>query len=101
MAILFYTKNSPYYTTPVTGFYLDVITFRNIPNLPSDVKFTVTSQYANRPDLLAYDLYGDQKLWWVFAVRNKNVIQDPIYDLFAGQVIYLPQPDTLAIVLGN
>ena len=101
MAISKYTKNSPYYTTPITGFYLDVINFRNIPNVSNDVQFTITSQYANRPDLLAYDLYGDPKLWWVFAVRNKNVIQDPIYDLYAGQVIFLPQPSTLKVVLGT
>jgi hypothetical protein len=44
---------------------------------------------------MAYDLYGDEKLWWVFAVRNKDVIQDSIYDMLAGQRIYLPTTNTL------
>lgn len=96
-----YSKTSPYYTTPLMGNYLDFLNFRNLPNVTSDVKFTVTSQYAYRPDLLAYDLYGDQNLWWIFAVRNKNVIKDPIYDMYAGQEIYLPQRQTIDQALGN
>lgn len=96
-----YSKTSPYYATPVIGSYLDIIKFKNIPNITNDVKFVVTAQYANRPDLLAYDLYGDTSYWWVFAVRNKNVIKDPVYDLYAGQEIYLPQMSTLKSVLGS
>jgi len=95
-----YSKNSPYYGTPINGFYLDVNNFRNLPNVSNDVQFVVTSQYANRPDLLAYDLYGDATLWWVFAVRNKDIIKDPVYDLYAGQAIYLPQMQTLKTILG-
>lgn len=96
-----YSKYSPYYTTPITGSYLDIINFRNLPAVTNDVLFTVTSQYENRPDLLAFDLYGDVTLWWVFAVRNKDVIKDPIYDLYAGQQIYLPQLPTIRSALGN
>ena len=95
-----YSKSSAYYTTPITGNYLDIISFRNIPNVSNDLKFSITSQYANRPDLLAFDLYGDVNLWWVFAVRNKDVLKDPIYDFYAGQEIYLPQQQTLKEVLG-
>lgn len=96
-----YSKYSPYYTTPIAGSYLDIINFRNLPAVTNDVLFTVTSQYENRPDLLAFDLYGDVDLWWVFAVRNKDVIKDPIYDLYAGQQIYLPQLPTIRSALGN
>lgn len=95
-----YLKSSPYYTTPITGNYLDVIRFRNIPNLSTDVKYAITSQYEYRPDLLAFDLYGDVNFWWVFAVRNKDVLKDPVYDFYAGQQIYLPTPNTLREVLG-
>jgi hypothetical protein len=95
-----YLKSSPYYTTGILGNYLDIISFRNIPSVPTDLKFTITSQYANRPDLLAFDLYGDVNLWWVFAVRNKDVLKDPIYDFYAGQEIFLPQQPILREVLG-
>jgi hypothetical protein len=95
-----YTKLSPYYTTPISGSYLDIANFRQISGETNDVQFTVTSQYEFRPDLLAYDLYGDVNLWWVFSVRNKDIVKDPIYDLFAGQIIYLPKLSTLKNTLG-
>ena len=90
-----YSSSSPYYSTHNTGAYLDVLTLRNIPNVASDVEYEILVQHEYRPDLLAYDLYGDAKLWWVFAVRNKDKIKDPVYDLYAGQRIKLPQLETL------
>ena len=95
-----YSKLSPYSTTQIAGSYLDIINFRNISAEVDDVLFEVTSQYEFRPDLLAFDLYNDSNLWWVFAVRNKNIIIDSIYDLYAGQTIYLPKLSTLQRVLG-
>ena len=95
-----YGKLSPYYSTPINGSYLDVITFRNLVIEPDDKSFEVTSQYEFRPDLLAYDLYGYSDLWWVFSVRNKDIIQDPIYDMYAGQIIYLPKLASLRAALG-
>ena len=95
-----YSKTSPYYTTPVTNGYLDVMEFRDLPNERNDTLFEVTATYENRPDLLAYDLYQDAGLWWVFAVRNKRTIKDPVYDLKAGVKIYLPKMSTIKSVLG-
>lgn len=95
-----YSTTSPYFATKTTGSYLDVMTFRNIPSLDSDIEYEILSQYENRPDLLAYDLYGDPNLWWVFAVRNKDIIKDPIYDMYPGQKIKLPTLETLKSVLG-
>ena len=95
-----YSKLSPYYTTPFNGSYLDVLDLRNLTAEADDVQYTITSQYEYRPDLLAYALYNDSALWWVFAVRNKDTIKDPIYDLYAGRTIYLPKITTLQQVLG-
>ena len=95
-----YSTSSPYYNTSQTNGYLDIISFRDIPSQVDDVLFEVTKTYENRPDLLAYDLYGSVNLWWVFSVRNKSVIKDPIYDLVAGVNIYLPKMSTLTAVLG-
>lgn len=95
-----YSKTSPYYNTSIENNYLDVINFRDIPKEKDDVLFEVTATYEHRPDLLAYDLYKDHKLWWVFAVRNKSVIKDPVFDLRAGTKIYLPKASTLQKVLG-
>lgn len=95
-----YSKTSPYFTTNITGSYLDLLSLRDIPTQSDDILFTVTQQYANRPDLLAYDLYSDVNLWWVFAVRNKSVIKDPVFDMLPGQKIYLPKLSTINSVLG-
>lgn len=95
-----YSLTSPYYSTVQTTGYLDIMNFRDIPAQQDDVLFNLTKNYEHRPDLLANDLYGDVSLWWIFAVRNKSVIQDPIFDMRAGIRIYLPQMHTLKSVLG-
>ena len=95
-----YNKSSPYYTTEITNGYLDIMSAREIPGQRDDILFTVTKNYGYRPDLLAYELYGDVNLWWVFAVRNKNIIKDPLFDFEAGLKIYLPKLSTLKTSLG-
>ena len=95
-----YTKTSPYYNTSMVNNYLDVINFRDIPKERDDILFELTATYEYRPDLLAYDLYKDQSLWWVFAVRNRSVIKDPVFDMVAGVKIYLPKASTLQRVIG-
>ena len=95
-----YSKSSPYYATGQFGVFLDVLNFREIPKLPSDVEFSINSVYEFRPDLLAYDLYGDQSLWWVFAVRNPNVIQDPVFDFVAPTIIYVPSKQVIQRSIG-
>jgi len=95
-----YSLSSPYYSTPQAAGYLGIMNFRDIPVQNDDVLFVLTKNYEHRPDLLASDLYGDVGLWWIFAVRNKSTIQDPIFDMTAGTAIYLPQLRTLKTVLG-
>lgn len=95
-----YSSTSPYATTTDNGSYLDLLSLRNIPSNADDVPWVVTSPYMHRPDLLAYDLYGDAGYWWVFAVRNKGVIKDPVYDLVPGKTIYLPTANNLRAAIG-
>jgi len=95
-----YKNTSPYYTTDLTGGYLNIMSTRYIPDKIDDLLFEVPNTYENRPDLLAYDLYKDVGLWWVFAVRNPSIIKDPVYDLVAGIKIYIPQLTTIKSALG-
>jgi len=95
-----YNTTSPYYLTPQTSWSLDIWSPRLIPKMDTDAPFVVTQIYNNKPDLLAYDLYGTTRLWWVFAVRNPNLINDPIYDLVTGLEIMVPQPASLKSLLG-
>ena len=100
MATVQYAKTSPYAKTTFNNDRLDVATLPNIPKKADDVAFTINKTYQYRPDLLAYDLYGDPSLWWVFAMRNPNAIQDPIFSMKVGVQIYLPKKETLQGVLG-
>jgi hypothetical protein len=95
-----YNSFSPYYTTSLVNGYLDVMTFRDIPGQTDDTLFEIVSTYEFRPDLLAHDLYQETKLWWVFAMRNKEILKDPIYDMTAGTKIYLPKLSVIKRVLG-
>jgi hypothetical protein len=95
-----YSKLSPYFTTERFGAFLDVLKQRPITKNASDVKFTINAIYQYRPDLLANDLYGDPALWWVFAMRNPNIIKDPIFDFKAGRTIFIPKSDNLMTALG-
>ena len=95
-----YSNTSPYFTTNENSISLDFLKPRTITALDSDIVYTITRTYAYRPDLLAYDLYGTPRLWWVFAQRNPNVIEDPIYDFEPGRVIQLPKLSSLKNDLG-
>jgi alpha-L-fucosidase len=95
-----YSTSSPYYTTPVTNSYLDVLTIRPVSAEVDDFLYTIEAQYTYRPDLLAYDLYGDPNLWWVFIQRNLDVLQDPILDFVPGTQIYICKNSSLRSALG-
>ena len=95
MANSIYNKNSLYSKTRAVNNFLDVANFPQIPKLADDVIMTVNKTYQFRPDLLAFDLYGDSDLWWVFAIRNPNTIKDPIFDMRSGVKIYIPKKTTI------
>ena len=95
-----YDSTSPYFTTEYSQFFLDTMVNRPIPKLTDDQLIKINQTYQYRPDLLAYDLYGEKDLWWVFAQRNLDVLKDPIFDFVAGTKIYLPQGANLKKRLG-
>lgn len=90
-----YSSLSPYFETPQTSWYLDFYEAREIPELDTDRRLTLDPKYEKKPHLLSYDLYGTSRLWWVFAVRNPNVIKDPIFDFVEGIEIFVPERNTL------
>lgn len=99
-----YPSTSPYNLTNIYTEnkinYLDIMDYRPIPRIASDVLYTVPFVYQYRPDLLAYDMYGDAKLWWVFAARNPNRLKDPLFDFTTGTGIYIPKAEVLKQLLG-
>ena len=78
---------------------LDLLSIRPIPAFVDDKLYTIEPQYNHRPDLLAYDYYGNKDLWWIFGQRNMDIIEDFIYDISTGTSIYLPNPAKVKDVL--
>ena len=96
-----YSQTSPYYATNVANNqYLDIMVNRPIPMDPLDEYWEINQTYSLRPDLLAFDLYNDSRLWWVFSQRNPNTLKDPLFDFVAGTQIYVPQLPALKEALG-
>lgn len=81
---------SQYKLTPVRDWYLDLWIPRSVPKSDFDKIITIPPAFNERPDLLSYQEYGTAGLWWVFAVRNPDVIIDPINDFLSGLEIYIP-----------
>lgn len=96
-----YPPTSPYFLTNIAEEkYLEVMINRPVFSQPSDLLYTIQPVYEFRPDLLAYDLYSDPRLWWVFAQRNPNTLKDPYFDFMTGKQIYIPKLDFLRQTLG-
>ena len=91
-----YSHVSPYYTTEQNAFFLLYFNYREIPSDNTDIIYTLDSKYHHRPDLFAYDVYGDSRLWWVFANMNMDTIKDPIWDFKAGVTIRYATKDRLS-----
>lgn len=100
MSKVVYKASSPYYQTSTFGSFLDVLTNRQITKNADDVLYEIDKVYEYRPDMLAFDLYGDSALWWVFAQRNPNVLKDPLFDFRSGVRIFIPKKTTLTQDLG-
>jgi len=90
-----YSSTSPWFTTPITEDYLDLLAIRPIAADPDDDRWTITTPFIHRPDLASQALYGTPKLWWVFAQRNMDRIKDPIFDFVPGVELYLPRKENL------
>lgn len=75
--------------------FLDVNRLPQVPRSLEDEEYTIEPMYENRPDLLAYNVYGNSRVWWVIVMRNLDVIKDPLRDFRAGITIQLPTPETV------
>jgi len=95
-----YGSSSPYHLTSIEAGELSFMVNRPIPRLVEDTVFKITPTYHLRPDLLAHDLYGDSRLWWVFAQRNPNVLVNPLMDFAQETNIFIPTIETLRSALG-
>lgn len=54
----------------------------------SDVTYNISTVYAGKPDLIAFDYYGKHDLGWL--VLQYNSIVDINEELAEGKIIFLP-----------
>ena len=92
---------SQYLSTPIKDWYLDIMVSRNVPKNDFDKIIKIPPAYDQRPDLLSNAEYGTPRLWWVFAVRNRSTIKDPVFDFVAGTKIYIPKITTIKTALSG
>ena len=95
-----YSNTSPYNGTGTWGPFLDVWAGKTIAPAATDARYEIDPPFNLRPDLLAHKLYGDSNLWWVFAIRNPDVLKDPIFNFLAPNIIYVPTAATVKKALG-
>lgn len=57
---------------------------------PSDVNVIISKRAEARPDIIAYQIYGDAKLAWL--VMQYNDIVDPEEEMLRGKQLVLPLP---------
>ena len=68
----------------------------NMEKLPHKIAI-IPEGVTGRPDLLAYQIYGTEKLWWAIMLANK--ISDAQTELTAGKKIFVPEIPGYAFVL--
>jgi hypothetical protein len=95
-----YSKTSPYSSTGLWGQFLDVWQGKTIQASSTDAVYQIDPVYRYRPDMLAYDMYNDATLWWVFAVRNPDILIDPVFSFVPPTIIYVPTLQTVKTSLG-
>lgn len=100
MSYVNYSKSSQYFFTNQTSWCLNLLELRIIDQDPSDIEYILGSEYENDPYKLAYDLYKDDKLWWIFCVLNPDILIDPIYDMKPNIIIRIPTSDRVKTTLG-
>ena len=96
-----YKNTSPYAKTSLfDNRFLDIMEYKSLPAQADDIYKQITATYQYRPDIMSYDLYGTAEFWYVFMLRNRDVILDPVFDFTEDKMIYIPKLSTILENLG-
>lgn len=66
---------------------------------PSSEDTYLITSYEDRLDLLAYDYYGDERLWWVISRANPDVTRRDSFFIKSGVQIRIPDPSIIDFLL--
>lgn len=78
--------------------FWDQTSYPEIALSPNDVYVQLTADQAPRVDLIAFDAYGDQELFWIILLANDV---DYPNQLVEGQTIRIPAQDTVNALLAG
>jgi len=95
-----YSTYSPYSKVKQT-WYLDYNLPKTIVPADSDTTYEIPPQYNEQPWRLAKDLYGNERLYYIFALLNPDVLVDPIYDFSTGTTISIPSLQRVQVWLNG
>ena len=76
--------------------FWDQIDYPDIPFDDADIYHTLTDAESHRPDLLAFDSYGNAQLLWILLLANDIDLPNQLVE---GQVIRIPAKKTINIIL--
>lgn len=65
----------------------------------SDIKLTITPEYERRPDLLAFDLYGNSR--YMTLILQYNNIIDYTVEFVTDAELTLPTPTRVLLEIAN
>lgn len=66
--------------------------------LPTSTFLINHLKYTNRPDSIAYEVYGNAKYWWIIAMYND--IKDPFFEFHMGRSLIIPELIAVKKLLG-
>ena len=78
----------------IDGYHFDMFSFKfnDFPEWVKDADCTViyvNDMEQNTPDLIAYEFYGDERLFWIICLANR--INDPFTELPIGTKLCIPK----------
>ncbi|AXC39320.1 baseplate wedge protein 53 [Escherichia coli] len=85
-----YSQYSPYAKVKQT-WYLGYNLPRDMVPADTDDFYVIPLKYEHQPWRLAYEMYGNERLYYVFALLNPDILgEDPIYNFNSGITIRVP-----------
>ncbi|BBM62151.1 TPA: baseplate wedge protein 53 [Escherichia coli] len=85
-----YSQYSPYAKVKQT-WYLGYTLPRDIVPADTDDFYEIPLKYEYQPWRLAYEMYGNERLYYIFALLNPDILgEDPIYNFKSGVTIRIP-----------
>lgn len=94
-----YDPKSFYDKTEKTEFFMEYYEPKKMNFDITDYYMVIPTKFDLKPGGLAYELYGNAQLLWVFSVFNRDTIADPLFDFRAGKIIRVPTRERLRSIL--